>query len=486
MGVVVTTELCCGRKQRRSPDRHGRIRPNVTFALNMDEFIDLAIIVPDKAAAETAEDPKDARTLAQSPISDAFPPTGTAPPPRPATAPLKSSSLASSISEKPRSGSAVETPTTEPAELSQHKEKLLQQHEKHPPVRGNVGFFDCLAMIFCCRSDVATTSRPSTQPTGHASHIPGLDKRVQRPATSSGLASPSPVHPSVRQLQKQYREESLRGSRRSSLINLGATSTLSSGTSVSAAGSMANPVTQHIVLAPEREVQQQVHASQAAVAAAVAGGDEFAQHEAARLTSGELEQHYLLPQLSFDHQGRKCLVLDLDETLVHSSFKMIPSPDFIVPVEIEGQVHNVYVLKRPGVDEFMRKVGEQFEVVVFTASLAKYADPVLDLLDKHHVVHHRLFRESCLNYKGNYVKDLSQLGRDIRHTLIIDNSPASYILHPTNAIPVTSWFSDPHDTELVDMIPFLADLAVCVDDVTQVLDGAYEETVDTMGQALAV
>lgn len=58
--------------------------------------------------------------------------------------------------------------------------------------------------------------------------------------------------------------------------------------------------------------------------------------------------------------------------------------------------------------------------------------------------------------------------------MIIDNSPASYILHPSNAVPVTSWFSDPHDTELLDMIPFLVDLAV-VEDVTQVLDGTQDD-----------
>jgi TFIIF-interacting CTD phosphatase-like protein len=49
--------------------------------------------------------------------------------------------------------------------------------------------------------------------------------------------------------------------------------------------------------------------------------------------------------------GKKTLVLDLDETLLHSSFKPIPNPDFIVPVEIEDQVHKVYVLKRPGVEK---------------------------------------------------------------------------------------------------------------------------------------
>lgn len=82
----------------------------------------------------------------------------------------------------------------------------------------------------------------------------------------------------------------------------------------------------------------------------------------------------------------------------------VPYPDYIVPVEIENNWHNFYVLKRPGVDNFLRKMGDLYEVVVFTASLAKYADPVLDRLDPGHTVAHRLFRESCFNHRGNYVK----------------------------------------------------------------------------------
>ena len=45
----------------------------------------------------------------------------------------------------------------------------------------------------------------------------------------------------------------------------------------------------------------------------------------------------------------------------------------------------------------------------------------------------------------------------MKDTIILDNSPASYIFHPHNAVPVSSWFNDPHDTELMDLCPFLAD-----------------------------
>jgi len=165
---------------------------------------------------------------------------------------------------------------------------------------------------------------------------------------------------------------------------------------------------------------------------------------------------------------RKTLVLDLDETLVHSSFKPITNADFIIPVEIEDTIHHVYVVKRPGVDQFMKYVGSRFETVVFTASLSKYADPVLDLLDIHKVVRQRLFREACVEHKGNFVKDLSRLGRPLSSTIIIDNSPMSYLFHPHNALPIGSWFDDPSDTELLDMLLFLDELSKC-DDVVVTL-----------------
>ncbi|XP_068940527.1 CTD small phosphatase-like protein [Petaurus breviceps papuanus] len=168
---------------------------------------------------------------------------------------------------------------------------------------------------------------------------------------------------------------------------------------------------------------------------------------------------YLLPDLKVPDYGKKCMVIDLDETLVHSSFKPISNADFIVPVEIDGTIHQVYVLKRPHVDEFLQRMGQLFECVLFTASLAKYADPVADLLDRWGVFRARLFRESCVFHRGNYVKDLSQLGRELSKVVIIDNSPASYIFHPENAVPVQSWFDDMNDTELLDLIPFFEGLS---------------------------
>jgi len=84
---------------------------------------------------------------------------------------------------------------------------------------------------------------------------------------------------------------------------------------------------------------------------------------------------------------------------------------------------------------------------------------VADLLDKWGVFKARLFREACVFHRGNYVKDLNKLGRSLQKVIIIDNSPASYIFHPDNAVPVASWFDDTSDTELLYLIPFFERLA---------------------------
>ncbi|KAJ3073660.1 hypothetical protein HDU98_001002 [Podochytrium sp. JEL0797] len=150
------------------------------------------------------------------------------------------------------------------------------------------------------------------------------------------------------------------------------------------------------------------------------------------------DHKFLLPKILREDVGKKLLILDLDETLVHSAFKPVANADFIIPIDIEGQFHNVYVLKRPNVDSFLENLGTHFEVAVFTASMSNYANPVLDLLDRKKVIKHRLFREHCTFTEGSFVKDLTLLGRPIEDCIIVDNSPVAYAFQPENAVPCAS------------------------------------------------
>jgi carboxy-terminal domain RNA polymerase II polypeptide A small phosphatase len=125
-------------------------------------------------------------------------------------------------------------------------------------------------------------------------------------------------------------------------------------------------------------------------------------------------------------KGRKTLLLDVDETLVHSTFTPNEKAEIVLPIDIEGRTCNIYVQVRPGCVDFIKEVAKHYEVVIFTASLSKYAIPLMNILDEHRVAPQRLFREHCTFYNGQFVKDMQRVGRPLEDVIIIDNSPNSY------------------------------------------------------------
>ncbi|KAF3907236.1 hypothetical protein ABW20_dc0103517 [Dactylellina cionopaga] len=163
---------------------------------------------------------------------------------------------------------------------------------------------------------------------------------------------------------------------------------------------------------------------------------------------------------------QKTLILDLDETLIHSMSKGgSMSSAHMVEVKLDKQ-HAIlyYVHKRPFCDEFLKKVCKWYNVVIFTASVQEYADPVIDWLDQEHKYFRaRYYRQHCTYRDGVYIKDLSVVEPDLSKVMIVDNSPTSYIFHKDNAIPIEGWISDPSDHHLLHLIPILQGLQYVTD-----------------------
>lgn len=120
---------------------------------------------------------------------------------------------------------------------------------------------------------------------------------------------------------------------------------------------------------------------------------------------------------------------------------------------------SICVARRPGVEDFLRRASELYEVVLFTASTSRYADAIVDRIDPERLIAHRLYREQCTLVGKGFVKDLALLGRELKDVVIVDNTPLSYALQPSNALPIDTWIDDKKDKQLYNLLEILKYLA---------------------------
>jgi len=155
-----------------------------------------------------------------------------------------------------------------------------------------------------------------------------------------------------------------------------------------------------------------------------------------------------------------------------------PAPPYTLVLSLEDlMIHSEWtrkdgwrMAKRPGIDYFLRYLSQYYELVIFTTLPFAQADPVIRKLDPFRIVMWPLFREATRYEKGEYVKDLSYLNRDLSKVILIDTKASHAAHQPGNAIILPPWKGDPKDRDLVALIPFLEHIAtVGVADVRPVL-----------------
>ncbi|TNV73858.1 hypothetical protein FGO68_gene15839 [Halteria grandinella] len=184
-----------------------------------------------------------------------------------------------------------------------------------------------------------------------------------------------------------------------------------------------------------------------------------------------------IPNFLLSSQPIFTLVLDLDETLIHLECDDEDDQDNGNQTEHED---GVYYLIRPGTIRFLNELSKYYEIVIFTAAMPDYADWIMDNVDRHRVVSHRLYRQHTSPHEDYAIKDLRNLGRSLERTIIIDNLEENFMhTTPTNGIWVESWYDDMDDNVLELLTPFLKRIVQSnmVQDVRQLLTNDIKDKV---------
>lgn len=153
------------------------------------------------------------------------------------------------------------------------------------------------------------------------------------------------------------------------------------------------------------------------------------------------------------------------------------------PLQVGSSSFPMYVAKRPGCDEFLRRAAESFELVVFTASVEAVSHSLSSIIPTQLPISHGVpavlqrcdgayrstwLRRTCTGPEALHLlsggnlregstakhtrrrwldrsgwQDLSRLGRVLKDCILLDNNADCYLFQPENAIPINSWYDDP-------------------------------------------
>ena len=145
--------------------------------------------------------------------------------------------------------------------------------------------------------------------------------------------------------------------------------------------------------------------------------------------------YYLPPMKKF---YKYTLVLDLDETLVY----LMPNNIYLTEEGKIGEAKHTLIF-RPGLLDFLKKMKTLFELVIFSFGTLEYVDSVIKIIEKNEkFFEHVLYRQHATVNSGEYIKDLSLLGRDLKNIIIVDDIPQVFKLQERNGICIKAFYGD--------------------------------------------
>ena len=152
-----------------------------------------------------------------------------------------------------------------------------------------------------------------------------------------------------------------------------------------------------------------------------------------------------------------CLVLDLDETIIHNM--NLPFGD--------------YFFVRPGFFELIKEVKENYEIIIFTEKDKKFVDDIMNKIDYDKYINYTLYKNHVIYEEKQAIKKLELIGRNLDKIIYVDNSEISSKYNKKNLYKISSWYNDIFDNELITLKEKLVNIANSEkfnEDITQAIN----------------
>jgi len=138
----------------------------------------------------------------------------------------------------------------------------------------------------------------------------------------------------------------------------------------------------------------------------------------------KISKNSILPPIKSNY--KYTLILDLDETLIY----------------LQNQDRKTITL-RPNIFEFLHEMKSIYELIIFSENSQEYVEPIVDLIQQKEKYFDYILCKQYMTFdgKGQEIKNLNLLGRDLKHIVVVDNMQ-QYYKNTDNLICIKSFFGD--------------------------------------------
>ena len=156
---------------------------------------------------------------------------------------------------------------------------------------------------------------------------------------------------------------------------------------------------------------------------------------------------------------RPLLVLDLDETLIHSSKRPLYQKHSF-------KVFSYFVYERPELKEFLLKMSKIYSIGIWSAAADIYVKKVVENILPNSLIPDFVWGRSKCDFIGGFNKEnnsdylknlhtLKKYGYSLQKILIVDDTPRVCLKNLANAIFPKAYYGEIYDQELQSLSMYL-------------------------------